>query len=179
VTNSTTGHPTWSSPVVIGLFVAAGLTFLFFVFWEVKIVEYPVMPIEILNRRTPIAVAINNFTYSAVIFAQVRVVSHPLRTPKKVHVGIALHRPALLHYCPAFHPLERRPPPHPLPIPKHDHLHSLRHLRQISRELLLVDVCRRCLRASIVNTLIYLDFRDRRVSSLLGYLYDLEGLYVG
>ncbi len=107
-----------------------------------------------------------------------RCVSSP-SSPKKVHVGIALHRPALLHYCPAFHPLERRPPPHPLPIPKHDHLHSLRHLRQISRELLLVDVCRRCLRASIVNTLIYLDFRDRRVSSLLGYLYDLEGLYVG
>jgi len=76
VTNSTTGSPTWSCPEVIGLFVASGVVFLFFLVWELKIVEYPVVPVEILNRRTPIAVAINNFVLSVVTFALVRISSH-------------------------------------------------------------------------------------------------------
>ena len=72
VTSSTHDEYTWSSPTVIGLLSAAGGILLFLVVWEVWIVTYPVVPVELLSKRTPIAVAINNLTTAALSFCTVR-----------------------------------------------------------------------------------------------------------
>lgn len=71
VTNSTTDYPTWSSPLTRGLFIASGVMFVVFLIWELRIVKYPVVPFELLNRQTPVAVAINNLVISVGYFAQV------------------------------------------------------------------------------------------------------------
>ena len=74
VTNSTTGYPTWSSPLTVGLFIMSGIILIGFLLWELRVVKYPVVPFELLNRRTPVAVAVNNFVLSVGYFAHVRFV---------------------------------------------------------------------------------------------------------
>ncbi|OCF33929.1 multidrug resistance protein fnx1 [Kwoniella heveanensis CBS 569] len=59
----------WSDPVILGLFgLSAGLFVLFLVV-ELKWAAEPVMPFELLNRRTAASVAINNFAISVSNFA--------------------------------------------------------------------------------------------------------------
>lgn len=71
VTNSTTGVPTWTDPIIIGLFTTCGLLFLVFLAWELAVVSYPLLPVELLKKRTPVAVAINNLALSAISFGLV------------------------------------------------------------------------------------------------------------
>lgn len=73
-TNSTTvdAYP-WTSPTILGLFAASAVLFLIFLFVELKWAAEPVMPFELLHRRTPVAVAINNFILSIVTFGCVSV----------------------------------------------------------------------------------------------------------
>lgn len=83
VTNTTEVQgPTWSSPLVYGLLIASLVVFLLFVVWEVWVVAYPVVPIELLNRRTPVAVAVNNMFISVALFAQVSPSSQDLAEPQ-------------------------------------------------------------------------------------------------
>ncbi len=138
VTNSTTGSPTWSCPEVIGLFVASGVVFLFFLVWELKIVEYPVVPVEILNRRTPIAVAINNFVLSVVTFALVRISSHDssLRSISLTRAVDVLGPPVLHHSAP-YDSRQCRTPSHHRTPRRHAHLLRQRLLRSLDWEILL------------------------------------------
>lgn len=73
-TNSTASKAVaWSEPKIIGLFVASGVLLVVFLLVELRYAAEPVMPFELLNRRTCVAVAVNNFTLSLVLFATVRI----------------------------------------------------------------------------------------------------------
>ena len=61
----------WTSPEILGLFGASAVTFVIFLAVELKWAKEPVMPFELLHSRTPIAVAINNFCISVVMFGTV------------------------------------------------------------------------------------------------------------
>lgn len=65
----------WGDKLIIGMFIASGFFFLVFLHVELYVAAEPVLPIELLTQRTPIAVAINNFTISILSFG---VVSSPL-----------------------------------------------------------------------------------------------------
>jgi hypothetical protein len=58
----------WTSPIILGLFGASAGLFVIFLVVELKWAAEPVMPFELLHRRTPIAVAINNFVLSVALF---------------------------------------------------------------------------------------------------------------
>ncbi|KAK8866078.1 hypothetical protein IAR55_001229 [Kwoniella newhampshirensis] len=69
-TNSTAAYAyAWSDPTIIGLFVTAAVLFVIFLLVELRWAAEPVMPFELLVSRTPVAVAINNFTLSVANFA--------------------------------------------------------------------------------------------------------------
>lgn len=63
----------WTSPVILGLFGTSAGLFVVFLVVELKWAAEPVMPFELLHRRTPIAVAINNFVLSVSLFGCVSV----------------------------------------------------------------------------------------------------------
>ena len=69
----------WTSPVILGLFGASAVLFVVFLFVELKWAAEPVMPFELLHRRTPMAVALNNFIISTSLFGCVS------RSPRQVH----------------------------------------------------------------------------------------------
>jgi hypothetical protein len=79
VTNSTHDEYTWSSPEVIACLATAGTVLVLLIIWEVWVVPHPVVPIELLHKQTPIAVAINNLTTAAVSFASVRITYDSLK----------------------------------------------------------------------------------------------------
>jgi hypothetical protein len=69
VTNSTSiSSYRWSDPAIVALFVASGLGFIVFLLVELRWAAEPVMPFELLGRGTCVAVGINNFLISVVIF---------------------------------------------------------------------------------------------------------------
>ena len=70
-TEATDESLAWTSPLILGLIIAAVVLFLVFIWVEFKFAKEPVLPIELLSRRTPIAVSINNFFLSIVIFGTV------------------------------------------------------------------------------------------------------------
>lgn len=61
----------WGDPLILGLFGASAVLFVFFLYIELRVAAEPVLPIELLTQRTPIAVAINNFTISVLSFGVV------------------------------------------------------------------------------------------------------------
>ncbi|WWC58641.1 uncharacterized protein I303_101185 [Kwoniella dejecticola CBS 10117] len=72
-TNSTaTDSYKWSDPTIIGLFSASAVLLAIFLLVELKWAAEPVMPFELLNRRTAVSVAINNFSISMAQFALLR-----------------------------------------------------------------------------------------------------------
>ena len=162
VTNSTTGLPTWSSSEVIGLFVAAGVIFVVFVVWELKIVQYPVVPVEILHRRTPIAVAIHNMALSIIVFAQVSVQS--LVKVVRLTMRIVILCPALLHHRTPHVCSLGGPTSHPCSALRYDRLARKRVLRPPDREILLAQFLVRDARASVFGSGIHMDVQDAGVS---------------
>ncbi|KAK6905846.1 hypothetical protein I203_106680 [Kwoniella mangroviensis CBS 8507] len=61
----------WSDPLILALFGASAVLFALFLLVELKWASEPVMPFELLNRRTAVSVAINNFSISMAQFALV------------------------------------------------------------------------------------------------------------
>ncbi|OCF54216.1 multidrug resistance protein fnx1 [Kwoniella mangroviensis CBS 10435] len=59
----------WSDPLILALFGASAVLFALFLLVELKWASEPVMPFELLNRRTAVSVAINNFSISMAQFA--------------------------------------------------------------------------------------------------------------
>ena len=71
-TESTDDDVRWTDPTIIALFSAAAALFVIFMIFELKVAREPVLPVELLSRITPIAVALENFLWSASLFATVR-----------------------------------------------------------------------------------------------------------
>lgn len=61
----------WSDPWVVGLFVTSGILFLVFVGVETKVAKEPVLPLELLHRRTAVSVAVHNLVMSIMLYAVV------------------------------------------------------------------------------------------------------------
>lgn len=57
--------------VTTALFVISAISFVLFLFVELKVAREPILPVELLTQRTPIAVAINNFVISILSFGVV------------------------------------------------------------------------------------------------------------
>lgn len=61
----------WSNPLIVGLFGASAGLFLLFILVETKFAKEPVLPLELLKRRTAVSVAIHNLALSIMIYAMV------------------------------------------------------------------------------------------------------------
>lgn len=61
----------WSDPQVWSLLVTSAVGFILFIFVEGWIAPEPVLPLRLLKRRTPVAVAISNFSMSVSTFSVV------------------------------------------------------------------------------------------------------------
>ena len=62
----------WSNPLIWGLFVASGIFAVLFALVESSWASYPVMPIQLMRQRTPLAVSLGNFFCSISAFSTVR-----------------------------------------------------------------------------------------------------------
>lgn len=60
-------HPP-AARITNGLFAISAVSFVLFVFVELKVAREPILPVELLTQRTPVAVAINNFVISILSF---------------------------------------------------------------------------------------------------------------
>ncbi|KAG7097144.1 hypothetical protein E1B28_004522 [Marasmius oreades] len=65
----TTEELPWSHPIVYGLFTATFVFAALFVFTETRLAPYPVMPLRLICRRTPLAVAMSNLFGSMAAFS--------------------------------------------------------------------------------------------------------------
>lgn len=61
----------WTDTLILVLFGASAVLFAAFLTVELEYAAEPVLPVELLTQRTPIAVAINNFTISVLSFGVV------------------------------------------------------------------------------------------------------------
>lgn len=61
----------WSDPLIAGLFGASAGLFLVFMLVETKVAREPVLPLELLHRRTAVSVAIHNLLISMLVYAVV------------------------------------------------------------------------------------------------------------
>jgi len=77
----------WSDPLIVGLFGASGGLFLVFLLVEFKFAKEPVLPLELLHRRTAVSVAIHNLVLSILIYAMVSIF-HQLLTWKLTHLQL-------------------------------------------------------------------------------------------
>ncbi|KAG8935126.1 hypothetical protein FRC02_008477, partial [Tulasnella sp. 418] len=66
--NSSAGVP-WSNPSVWGLLLCAAMFITAFVLVEAYLASEPVMPLRLLRKRTPLAVALSNFLLKMVSFS--------------------------------------------------------------------------------------------------------------
>ncbi|KAG8955272.1 hypothetical protein FRC03_011232, partial [Tulasnella sp. 419] len=66
--NSSVGVP-WSNPSVWGLLLCAAMFITAFVLVEAYLASEPVMPLRLLRKRTPLAVALSNFLLKMVSFS--------------------------------------------------------------------------------------------------------------
>lgn len=89
----------WSDPLIVGLFITSAVLFLVFLVVEFKVAKEPVLPLELLKRRTAISVAIHNLVFSIMLYA---VVSSFLRRMRSLLFSntllnvMSLIRPVLL-----------------------------------------------------------------------------------
>ncbi|GMK56737.1 hypothetical protein CspeluHIS016_0305770 [Cutaneotrichosporon spelunceum] len=58
----------WSDRLIVGMFIGSAFFFCLFIYVELCIAAEPILPVELLSQRTPVAVAINNFTISILSF---------------------------------------------------------------------------------------------------------------
>lgn len=68
----------WAHPLVWGLFVASAVFGVCFVSVETFVSHSPVMPLHLIRKRTPLAVALSNFLSSTVAFSTVQFCSYLL-----------------------------------------------------------------------------------------------------
>ncbi len=68
----------WSHPVICGLLVSSAVLCALFVMVESYWAPYPVMPMRLVTRRTPLAVSLSNFFGSVAAFSMVRKASIPI-----------------------------------------------------------------------------------------------------
>jgi hypothetical protein len=61
----------WSDPLIVGLFGASAGLFVLFILVETKFAKEPVLPLELLHRRTAVSVAIHNLALSMLVYAMV------------------------------------------------------------------------------------------------------------
>lgn len=61
----------WTSPIILTLFGIGAATFIVFLIVELRIAKEPVLPVELLHKRTPIACFVSNLTLSMVMFGNV------------------------------------------------------------------------------------------------------------
>ncbi|KAH8113370.1 vacuolar amino acid permease [Phellopilus nigrolimitatus] len=59
----------WAHPLIWGLFVASAVFGVAFVYVETHIAPYPVMPMRLITRRTPLFVSLGNFFGSVAAFS--------------------------------------------------------------------------------------------------------------
>jgi hypothetical protein len=86
----------WSDPLIVGLFGASGGLFLVFLLVEFKFAKEPVLPLELLHRRTAVSVAIHNLVLSILIYAMVS----PLRQCHFTFTYLpVVQRTPILHCC--------------------------------------------------------------------------------
>ncbi len=67
----------WGDKLIIGMFITSAIFFCIFLHVELYVAAEPVLPIELLSQRTPVAVAINNFTISILSFGVVSLLTFP------------------------------------------------------------------------------------------------------
>ncbi|EIW82224.1 vacuolar amino acid permease [Coniophora puteana RWD-64-598 SS2] len=65
----TTEELSWSHPLVWGLFTASVVFWGAFVYVEARVAPFPVMPLRLITRRTPLAVSLANFLGSVTSFS--------------------------------------------------------------------------------------------------------------
>ena len=61
----------WTDPLILGLFVTSAVVFVIFMLVEKFVAAEPVLPLELLTKRTPVSVALNNMTISILGFGTV------------------------------------------------------------------------------------------------------------
>ena len=62
----------WSHPLIWGLFVASVVFGIAFVYVETHVAPYPVMPMRLITRRTPLFVSLSNLYVSYCLFMKQR-----------------------------------------------------------------------------------------------------------
>ena len=62
----------WSHPIIYGLFITSVVFAVIFLVVEARWSPYPVMPLYLISRRTPLAVCLANFFGSMAAFITVR-----------------------------------------------------------------------------------------------------------
>ena len=60
VSLKTTEELEWSDPLIVGLFVVSAVCGCLFVWTESRLAPYPVMPLRLITRRTPLFVSLSN-----------------------------------------------------------------------------------------------------------------------
>ena len=66
--NSTDDTIRWTSPTILILFGLALFFFVTFLFVELKYAKEPVLPVELLKQRTPVAAFVSNLTAAMAFF---------------------------------------------------------------------------------------------------------------
>jgi hypothetical protein len=84
----------WSDPIIVGLFGASGGLFLVFLLVEFKFAKEPVLPLELLHRRTAVSVAVHNLVLSILIYAMVSTI-HMTITLDFTHLPVVQRTPIL------------------------------------------------------------------------------------
>ncbi|KAJ7095220.1 major facilitator superfamily domain-containing protein [Mycena belliarum] len=65
----TTEEIAWSHPLIYGLFVASSISGILFILVEKYWAPFPVMPLRLITRRTPLAVSVSNLFASMAAFS--------------------------------------------------------------------------------------------------------------
>ncbi len=151
---------------MLGLFATSAVLLVVFLLVELKWAAEPVMPFELLHRRTPVAVAINNLVISIVGFAAVS-------SARRKHVGsltlAALLRSSILHRRQTIHSLKRRSTPHPKFRRRNNRFSRMRVHHPAHREILLVDSGHVIVHHPWVGSARHLGCEYLRVSCFNGY----------
>jgi hypothetical protein len=128
----------WSDPLIVGLFGASGALFLFFLLVEFKFAKEPVLPLELLHRRTAVSVAIHNLVLSILIYAMVSTLQHIL-TLEPTHLPV-IQRTPLLYGRQSHVGIFSGQPYDPKCLLRSRRFTRIRLLNPRNREILLVNI---------------------------------------
>lgn len=86
----TTEELPWSHPLIYTLFITSAITAILFVLVEKHWSRYPVMPLRLVTKRTPLAVSLSNLfgsmaAFSVVLFLSESVTSTDQRLSRKLY----------------------------------------------------------------------------------------------